>query len=153
MNTAVVQHALEKTLYLEHCHPTIFSSRPFPSPRPPPTARHLPHRTRRLPHLLPSLPHALHDSPPRLLRILGILAHFLPQLVHHVARLALLLFNRVAKLRLQVRQLERLCVLLVDGLELEPGVVCDLVCEEGDEEGLEDGVGEGFVVCALETVG
>ena len=40
-------------------------------------------------------------------------------------------------------------MLLLDDLELEPGVIGELVGEEGDEEGFEDGVGEGFIVRAL----
>jgi hypothetical protein len=42
-------------------------------------------------------------------------------------------------------------VLLLNYFELEPGVVGNLVGEEGDEEGFENRVGEGFVVCALEV--
>jgi hypothetical protein len=41
-------------------------------------------------------------------------------------------------------------VFLLDNFELEPGVVGDLVGEEGVEEGFENGVGEGFVVFALQ---
>jgi hypothetical protein len=130
------------------CICTYFESWKF-LPRPPPTPCYLAHCSRRLYYFFLSLPHTLNHRSPRLFRFFCILPHLADYLVHHIASLLFLPFQRYSQLFLQLGYLGQFCVLFLHGFKFQPSVVGDLVSEESNEEGLEDRVGEGFVVCTL----